>query len=986
MKFGIAAGIIRVVLLTTPIESDAQVWLHADTTYATCAGTYFDGGGNSGKYLNNINSTTTICSDTGNCVVLNFTKFQLDSSDNLILFDGPNATFQLIGTYSGSGLPGIITSSTGCITIWFASDTAGTDSGWSAVVTCQSCGQQGPCLPEMGDCFDTTCTDSFFDSGGSLSGYGNSENLVHTICSDSGNCVKVDFTSFQIEAFFDFMRIYDGPNTGAPMLGQYTGFTGPGTVLSATGCLTFEFLSDNNITTAGWEAIVSCDTCPGGSCLPIMGNCTDYSCTGNFSDPGGPGGNYGNNLNLIQTICSPFGTCSEITFINFDLDTAGDFLTIYAGQDTNSPVYGTFTGSNNPGTITSPTGCLTFHFKTDGSFSNSGWLATLDCANCGSGCLPVINNCTDSTCNSNFYDSGGKAKSYGINEYYSHTICSDSLNCAKVVFTKFDLENGFDFLKVYDGPSTFAPLFGNYTGLGGPDTLTSSYGCLTFEFTSDGSLSEAGWEAVLLCDICPPPCPSPQLGFKPVFSGLNVNFSDTSTFSGNAVFNWDFGDNSSSNVQNPSHTYANDGYYMVCMSLQDSCYLDSICKLIVVGCPDPAINFTWSTNLFQVAFVETGYELAGASFYWDFDDSTNSILQNPVHVFPGSGSYNVCLIVTDSCGTDSFCKQVPVNCPKPTANFSFSVNQLVVSFTDASSSGVSAWIWLFGDGDSSNVQNPVHTYGFGGTYLACLIAIDPCGNDTICKSLTSFCDPPLAGYEVIANSLTAFFTDTSSGNGIFFRSWNFGDGQNSIVQNPIHIFQTKGTYYVCLYVLDSCGQDSACKNVKLTGCANPVTNYNHVLNYMNFSGNDASFPSGPAVYGWDFGDGNTDTAKNVTHTFQAKGTFLVCHSVSDSCGIGKACKTTVVDSTIDTDPYLSTHWAISPNPSTGPITVSIGISTYRSFRWYLSDGLGRMIGSGSGETDFSGKVNLDFAGISGVFTLEFIVGNGKIRERIVILK
>ena len=116
----------------------------------------------------------------------------------------------------------------------------------------------------MANCTDSLCSGDFYDSGSNTGNYGNNENLVHTICSDNGNCMQVDFTSFDIEAGFDFLVIYDGPNTSSPIVGNYTGTNNPGIITGTGGCLTFEFISDASVTGPGWEATINCVTCTGG--------------------------------------------------------------------------------------------------------------------------------------------------------------------------------------------------------------------------------------------------------------------------------------------------------------------------------------------------------------------------------------------------------------------------------------------------------------------------------------------------------------------------------------------------------------------------------------------------------------------------------------------------------------------------------------------------------------------------------------------------
>ncbi|HET6797992.1 MAG TPA: PKD domain-containing protein, partial [Gemmatimonadales bacterium] len=127
---------------------------------------------------------------------------------------------------------------------------------------------------------------------------------------------------------------------------------------------------------------------------------------------------------------------------------------------------------------------------------------------------------------------------------------------------------------------------------------------------------------------------------------------------------------------------------------------------------------------------------------WDFGDGSNSSLQNPSHTYAQEGTYNVTLTVTDNRGaTASVSKPVTVNVSPPpnappTAGFSFSCTDLGCSFTDESTDSdgtVDSWSWDFGDGTSSNAQNPDHTYDTGGDFIVQLTATD---NDGVSRSVT----------------------------------------------------------------------------------------------------------------------------------------------------------------------------------------------------------------------------------------------------------
>ena len=129
---------------------------------------------------------------------------------------------------------------------------------------------------------------------------------------------------------------------------------------------------------------------------------------------------------------------------------------------------------------------------------------------------------------------------------------------------------------------------------------------------------------------------------------------------------------------------------------------------------------------------------------------------------------------------------------------------LDVTFTDLSVNAPIAWTWNFGDGNSSNLQNPAHTYASPGTYTVSLTATNAAGFDTETKSAyivvsgtsaADFSATPLSGNAPLAVS----FTDLSTGSPTSW-SWTFGDGGTSSSQNPSHTYTSAGTYTVTLAV------------------------------------------------------------------------------------------------------------------------------------------------------------------------------------------
>jgi PKD repeat protein len=119
-----------------------------------------------------------------------------------------------------------------------------------------------------------------------------------------------------------------------------------------------------------------------------------------------------------------------------------------------------------------------------------------------------MTNGTVTTCSGIFYDSGGSAGNYQNNENYTETFYpADTSKNVQMVFTLFDTESGYDFLYIYDGPSTSSALIGTYSGTTSPGTMVSTHstGALTFVFTSDGSVTRQGWAAGVSCVNAPPP-------------------------------------------------------------------------------------------------------------------------------------------------------------------------------------------------------------------------------------------------------------------------------------------------------------------------------------------------------------------------------------------------------------------------------------------------------------------------------------------------
>ncbi|MGY0393167.1 CUB domain-containing protein [Bizionia sp. KMM 8389] len=481
---GAITGEIYIVLITNYDGAEGSISIQQTNGLGTtscgdlpiCGNVFIDSGGDTGSYSNNESETTTIYPATaGGTTTVSFTEFDLASGDILTVYNGPDPTYPSLGSFSGSTLPGNFTSTdaTGTLTFVFTSNSSNVGTGWSANISCST-----PPPPP-------SCGGEFYDTGGTSGTYLNNESHTTTIYpTATGGTVTVDFTMLDLQPG-DTLSVYDGTDNTAPSLGNVTTTPSSFSSTNSLGALTFVFTSNSNGLGNGWEANVTCITPP--------------TCSSHFFDSGGDSNNYTSNEQTTTTFTPDVaGTALTATFTSFNLENGYDYLYIYNGPDDSYPLLGTFSGTNSPGVVTSsdPSGALTFVFESDGSITYEGWEANFSCAPYTP---PVV-------CGSTFYDSGGASGNYTNNENQTTTFYPDSANSPiTVTFTSFNLESGYDFLNVYDGPDATYPLLGMFTGsnIPGPFTSTDASGALTFTFDSDSLITYDGWSANISCiDPC----------------------------------------------------------------------------------------------------------------------------------------------------------------------------------------------------------------------------------------------------------------------------------------------------------------------------------------------------------------------------------------------------------------------------------------------------------------------------------------------------
>lgn len=232
----------------------------------------------------------------------------------------------------------------------------------------------------------------------------------------------------------------------------------------------------------------------------------------------------------------------------------------------------------------------------------------------------------------------------------------------------------------------------------------------------------------------------------------NVQFTDESSVApgqGQIIsYQWSFGDGKQSTDRNPRHKYKNPGVYTVSLTVQTATLSDTAVKqnYITVGDGSDVVADFEASDTRPPAFTPVEFtdmsqpsqDIVG--WFWSFGDSGTSTQQNPTHTYLTEGKFTVSLTVTTSGGqsdTETKEKYIRVQPVGPTAQFTANdltpnINQQVLfsDLSDPGTSPITTWLWMFGDGASSNAVNPVHAYTAAGAYSVYLVVTTDVGSDT----------------------------------------------------------------------------------------------------------------------------------------------------------------------------------------------------------------------------------------------------------------
>lgn len=370
--------------------------------------------------------------------------------------------------------------------------------------------------------------------------------------------------------------------------------------------------------------------------------------------------------------------------------------------------------------------------------------------------------------------------------------------------------------------------------------------------------------------------------------------------------------------------------------------------------PTPNANFNIGNNNtscgLTVSFHNTSSNAGGNTYwYWNFGDGNTSTAQNPVHTYSASGQYSVTLIVGNSYGCyDTTSMLVDVNNP---VNADYLFNNVCLgsptSFTNTSSinqGAITSSQWNFGNGATSNQNNPVYTYTAAGSYSVMLVATSNKGcTDSVIKIVDVYPVPSVSftANNVCLGNAINFVSNASVSNGnIVTYQWNFGNGQTSNQQNPVYQYSSVGNYNVSLSVISN---NNCINSYSTLVSVYPLPNVNFTANNVcygtavNFN-NQSNISSGSIIsYSWNFGNGQTSTQVNPQCAYTTVGIYSVTlMAVSDNNCVSSITKT------VEIYPLPNVLFSANNNCAGAPITFnnqsSVGNGQIIQYQWNFSNG------------------------------------------------
>ena len=411
---------------------------------------------------------------------------------------------------------------------------------------------------------------------------------------------------------------------------------------------------------------------------------------------------------------------------------------------------------------------------------------------------------------------------------------------------------------------------------------------------------------------------APTAGFawtpEPQDEGSLVQFTDTSASYPDTIvsWQWDFAGLGTSNAQEPSFAFADDGNYAISLTVTDEDgSKDTVSQTVTVSDLSPTAAFGWSPEpqdegaSVQFTDESTSYPDAIISWAWDFDGLGTSTSPDPSFTFTDNGLHTVTLAVTDEDGSVSAISHtVTVPDLAPSAGFTWSPEPQdegsPIQFTDVSTSSPDAivsWTWDFAGLGTSDDQNPSFTFVDDGAYTVTLTVTDDDGSsDVVAQTVTVSDLAPSAEFSWAPapqeEGSAVQFTDesTSSADAVISWEWDFAGLGTSTAQSPEFAFTNNGSYTVSLIVTDEDGSTDTVSQIVTVSDLTPSASFawdpepQNEGSPIQFTDTSTSTPDTIVSWSWDFGGLSMSTDQHPSFTFLNDGSHTVTLTVTDEDG------------------------------------------------------------------------------------------------------
>ncbi|MFO8088100.1 MAG: C25 family cysteine peptidase, partial [Bacteroidales bacterium] len=547
--------------------------------------------------------------------------------------------------------------------------------------------------------------------------------------------------------------------------------------------------------------------------------------------------------------------------------------------------------------------------------------------------IPPAGQRSITKCNGMLYDDGGEFANYSNNTDGSVTIEPTGASNITLTFSSFHFESGYDYLRIYDGTSTNAPLIGAYDGtsLPGNGAIQVNSNAVTIKQETDQMVTESGFELEWQCSY-PNTLPTAKFHATDTNSCTGVvQFFDQS-LSGPSIWEWDFGDGITSTQQHPKHQYTSSGTYDVRLKVTNMNGPDSIVKnnYVTINMPsDPSVQADIRCKAGSLTLSANPPSAGNGYLRW-FDDPKSTLVLDT-----GTTYTTPILSTTKTYYVDYAVDQTPEFGAKADYSggggyYDHPYEHHLVFDVHEQVKLVSVKVYA---GSSGN-RNIILRDNNGNPVASKMVNI-PAGEHRV---NLGFDIPPGTDYELGGPENSDLYRNNSGLNYPYTVSDKITIKESSASSNPT------GYYY---YFYDWEVQATACRSNRIpvdaivSDTLKPSTDFS--FNNSNdpeiqFSDNSQN----ATAHFWDFDDGSFSSMPNPTHTYAANGTYQVQLKTTNACGSDSISKPVTINTVAIEELDLSTL-SVYPNPATEAVNIDIPVDIQGKKTLQLIDQSGKLI-------------------------------------------